>query len=89
METLDVEFELAKILGDEYLSAIIKQIKDSDRTEEQKEAILNFKFKYFTCLEWKRNAYEVKSEYIHYNDLWKENYQNAIDCITLASIQNL
>jgi len=89
METLDAEFELAKILGDEYLSAIIKQIEDSDRTETEKQKIFSYSFKTMNCLEWKRLAYGVKTEYLHYNDLWKEHFQNAVDCITMACMINV
>jgi hypothetical protein len=83
---IDVEFELEKILGQEFRSATISIVKEKDWEESQKEQILSYKFKGKTVLEWEILASEAKGMAADGNPAWYEPHTNMIDALTMAKL---
>lgn len=83
---IDVVFELERILGEEFRSAIIDSIKEKDWLQYQKDQILSYKFKGKTILEWEILAKEVNGVSENGTPNWYEPHTNMMDGFTLAKL---
>jgi hypothetical protein len=88
---IDVAFALETILADEYRSASLEMVNEIPNiTEEQKEAILSYKFKGHTVLEWDLLSYQAQGiDPETGNPNWYEPHTNMIDTMVMAQIVNL
>jgi hypothetical protein len=83
---IDVAFELERILGEEFRSAVLKIIEEKDWTQLQKDQILSYKFKGKNILEWELECQKANGYDENGHPSWYAPHTAMLDAFTWAKI---
>jgi hypothetical protein len=86
---IDVAFELERILGEEFRSALLNMIEEKDWTQLQKDQILSYRFKGKNVLEWELECQKAKGYDENGHPSWYVPHTAMLDAFTWAKISYL